>query len=432
MSHRKALTPESDYRTDLESPLVFIPARRALTPSYPVPDAFRDRVLVDTIHDGEWLPPEFLTDARGQPIEAPAFRHHFERERDWGADLVASHLVDALGLDGHYRVTVARVLMDYGRFPGITHESADYLRRFAINFPFSGLLSYEQRRRLLEHYYDRISGEMDGTIRGRLIKIAVHTYDRHNATGTERPHVSLVTRALAYQTDSRLPVGVFDPMYPDVLAEFTADRILTDRISLTLEKTGIPVAHNYPYCLPEGSIEVRAQVWFYFAYLQQRFEAAHPDTVDDPSFQMLWAMLMDTNLRSTECEALRSYLHLYRRAPDGAEDRFRRARKAYDAVRAFQEADHRRVIEEYRLSQERPSSFAIEVRKDLVWNFDAADRPTTPRPEGALVVAQALARALLVYLTEDKPNRVTRGDAFERADPWYRGTRTPQGDGLTN
>ena len=55
------------------------------------------------------------------------------------------------------------------------------------------------------------------------------------------------------------------------MAEFTVDQILRDRISLTLEK-GIPVAHNYPYLLPEGSIEVRHQVWRFFKWLQTHFE----------------------------------------------------------------------------------------------------------------------------------------------------------------
>ena len=88
---------------------------------------------------------------------------------------------------------------------------------------------------------------------GKDIKIAIHTYDTHNKTGTIRPHLSLLTRSFGYQNENEMPYGVFDPLYPDVLAEFTCDRVLRDRISLTLEKIGLPVAHNYPYLLPDGS-----------------------------------------------------------------------------------------------------------------------------------------------------------------------------------
>ena len=100
------------------------------------------------------------------------------------------------------------------------------------------------------------------------MKIAIHTYDRYIESGTERPATSIMTRSIGYQTESEMPFGLFDPLYPDVLSEFTADRVLRDRISLTLEKKQIPVAHNYPYCLPEGSLEVRYQVWAFFHALQ--------------------------------------------------------------------------------------------------------------------------------------------------------------------
>ena len=39
-------------------------------------------------------------------------------ERDWGASMVAGEIASFLGLPGHYSVNVARVLMDFGRFPG--------------------------------------------------------------------------------------------------------------------------------------------------------------------------------------------------------------------------------------------------------------------------------------------------------------------------
>ena len=33
-----------------------------------------------------------------------------------------------------------------------------------------------------------------------------------------------------------MPEGMFDPLFPDVLADYTVDRVLVSRISLALEK----------------------------------------------------------------------------------------------------------------------------------------------------------------------------------------------------
>lgn len=403
---REALTPESDFHSDLDQALsVEAPVG---PPIGRVPAHLRDAIMVDVIHDGAVIPREFLEDREGRPIPPELFRGHYELDRDWGAGLVAARLAGALGLPAWYKVNVARVLMDFGRFPGTTHEDAEYLRRFAINYPFSKVLSYDQRRDVLEGYYDRISAELERHLSGRILKIAVHTYDRLNASGTVRPAISLVTRSLAYQTSSRLPQGVFDPLYPDLLAEFTSDRILTDRISLDLEKGGLPVAHNYPYCLPEGSVEVRSQVWFFFSFLRQRFEAENPETRSMRPFEMVWNLLLDTNLRSSEADMLRSYLHLYRHAPPGQDELFRQARLAYDSVAAFIARDDQRVVNDYRFWGGRPSSMGLEVRKDVVWEFDPSGRPTRPRVERAHQVAEAIAAAVLVYLNYDHPERVAR------------------------
>lgn len=385
------------------------------------PEPYRDMLMIDTVHDGDYIPAEFLVDGRGRPLDEASFHDAYHTERDWGAAMVAEHLVSALGLPGHHRVNVARVLMDFGRFPGMSRHGAGHLQRFAINFPFSELLSYDQKRRVLEEYYDGISAGMEEAVRGRLIKIAIHTYDRHNRTGTERPAISLVTRAAAYQADHQMPFGVFDELYPDVLAEFTCDRVLRDRMSLTLEKSGFPVAHNYPYLLPEGSIEVRAQVWFFFDFLRQRFEEANPQTRFEPAFRLVWSMLQDTNLRNSESELLRSYLHMYRRAPTGQEDELRAAQRAYERVAQFLRRDNWHIVEEYRVSPMRPSSFGIEVRKDLVYEINDKGHAVRPKPEGAARVAAALAQAIAVYLTEDRPTGHNEVYGFGHREPWYFG-----------
>jgi hypothetical protein len=250
---------------------------------------------------------------------------------------------------------------------------------------------------------------MESAIRGRLIKIAIHTYDQHNKSGTERPHVSLVSRPLGYQNDSQMPHGVFDPLYPDILAEFTIDRILGDRISLTLEKAGVPVAHNYPYLLPEGSTEIRHQVWAFFDWLHYRFEAEHPETEGDEAYHLVWQMLKDTNLRSAEAEALRSFLHMFRNAPPGQASLYEAAEEAYHNIAAFLHADDNAAVREFRFSTERPMSFGVEVRKDLLWRFDKQGRPAELDPERALYVAEHLALAIATYLREDRrPDRQAR------------------------
>jgi hypothetical protein len=415
MDWKLPLTPQCDFEIATKEPFTFEPAFGK--PIGEVPEPFRNRILVDTIHDGDLIPPDCLVHRDGRPIDPSDIRSHFELDRDWGAGLVAARLSGALGLPGWYKVNVARVLIDYGRFPGSTTAGADYLSRFAINYPFSDWLSHDRKRLLLEEQYDACSRGMEQAIRGKQIKLACHTYDRRNSSGTLRPQISLVTRSLAYQRDSRMPVGVFDPLYPDMLAEFTADRVLTDRISLDLEKRGIPVAHNYPYCLPEGSIEVRAQVWYFFEFVRKRFESERPDTVSDPAYRAVWAMLLDTNRRDTESDALRSYLHFFRRPPAGLEEMFRRVRRAYEEVKARIEDRDRQLVTEYRNSDERLSTIAIEVRKDLVWELGEGERPIRPRPDVAGRIAEAIAAAILRYLREDLPEREGRDVTYGLLEP---------------
>ena len=372
------------------------------------PPAFRNRLLVDVIHDGNVLPARFLRDADGSPIADPEALHtDYVSERDWGAELIAAHLASALHLHDYVRVNRARVLLDFGRFPGITPPSADFMRRFAINYPFSTALDYVQKKVLLEAHYDRISEGMDAAIRDKLVKIAIHTYDEHNANRTRRPPVSILTRSLGHQKDFGMPVGLFDPAFPDVLAEFTADRILRSRLALTLEEAAIHAADNYPYALPEGSVEVRSQVWFFFRHVQLAYEAAFgPDPERDrnrPSPRsIVWDMLLDTNLRSADSEALRSYLHMYRHPPAGLEAMFDRARAEYERIVAFIGLEDGALVNNYRNSVDRPSSILIEVRKDLVWRFDEG-RPIGPRADDARLIARILANAVRTYLIADRP-----------------------------
>lgn len=413
--------PQRDLTTQAQPIVELVPAEPGLEPfEGGLPPRLLEQISIDVIHDGNWLPSEFLVDRHGRPLTLEQLQPDFVRERDWGAGAVARRLAARLGLEGYLRINVARVLMDFARFPGSTAPGATHLTRYAINYPFSTLLSYQQKKHLLETYYDAASTALEGALRGKKVKIAVHTYDRYNSSGTERPSTSLMTRSIAYQTSSELPNGLFDPVYPDILAEFTCDRILRDRISLTLEKALIPVAHNYPYCLPEGSLEVRYQVWSYFCALRSAFELENPESRGDRGYAMVWEMLLDTNLRSSQSDTLRSYLHMFRRAPYGLEELFARAAKAYGEVRAFSEAQGRNFIEAYRFSPERTSSIALEVRKDLACDLDDDGLPRGLRMDRINEIADKIAEAVIVYFKQDRHYDTSGDPELERHDPWFK------------
>lgn len=396
------LTPYNVISDEPVEPFEFVPVV-ASEDAPTLPDDVRSRILIDVIHDGAHIPAQFQINAEGHAIPFEQYSAHHWLERDWGACMIAEAVCRHLGVPGYHRVNIARVLMDFGRFPGLTQRDAEHLDRYAINYPFSELLGFTQKRQVLTDLYDPISVGVDKVVRGTITKIAIHTYDKRNASGTVRPDVSICTQPDSYNADSELPFGVFDPMYPDALAEYTADRVLRDRISLTFEKAGYRAAHNYPYTLPDGSIEVRSQVWAFFRFLRKQFESAHPETALRSGHELVWRMLCDTNLRSTSSEALRSFLYMYRRPPAGMETAFTDAQRAYEQIHSFLRKDRAALVQGYRKSNERLSSLGLEVRKDLVFKFDPSGTvPLEPKPEAAEAIGQVLAKAMYTYLDYDK------------------------------
>ena len=370
----------------------------ARTGDHPLPEDYRRRIFIHTVHDGDCIPRQFVLDEDGQPrVDPKQLEQRFVNERDWGADLVARKIASAMGVRGFFRARIARVLLDFNRFPGSTpHDGDDVLplERLAINYPFTSVLDHSAKVRLLEDYYDRISNEVEKHLHDdTLIMLAIHTYDEHNPSRTQRPHLSLLSAMMGYQRNSRMPFGIFDPMYPDVLGQATCSRILRDRISLNLERTGMRVSHNHPYPLPEGSMEVRAQVWFFFDYLKKRFEADFPGTIGDPAYDLVWRMLLNTNLRLAEAEALRSYLHRYRRLHPDDVTEFNEARLAYETLEGYLNED---IVRDFRLSKNRPSSFGLEIRKDLVTSFDRDTGyplpPTSEQIDQATLIGNVVAK----------------------------------------
>ena len=60
-------------------------------------------------------------------------------------------------------------------------------------------------------------------------------------------------------------------------------------------------------------------------------------------------------------------------------------------------------MDAYQDSSQRISALGIEVRKDLLWEFDDRGQPIRPRPENAETIAGALAEGVAIYFKRDHP-----------------------------
>jgi hypothetical protein len=392
----------SPWTTEFDSYVSWISARCAddMPVSCPVEDA--DNVAIVTLHDGSFVPQRILDAPRlREVVDSGELARSFEVKRDWGASLLSGHLAAALGTGGYHRVDVSRLVMDFNRFPGSTPDNATHLDKLAISGYLARDLDYVDKRWILDTLYDGVSGQMDAVIAGKQLVVSIHTYDERNSTKTQRPEVSILGRSHSYQQNSMLPFGLFDPLFPDVLAESAVRGALRDRIALTLEKSGVFVEHNYPYCLPDGSLEIRCQPWFFFQRLRAHYERAHPETADDSAHMLIWAMLQNTNLRRAEANALSGYLHHFRDPLPGRRDDFERARLSYEAIRSHLQS-HQPLVHAYRFAQDRTSALTIEVRKDLVWRLDHKGRSIGPRDDAARELAALLAQGIGTYLREDR------------------------------
>ncbi len=393
-----------DFDRPCDPPIEYVEV--AVTSEHPLPTSHRDHVALYTVHDGGAIPREFRFRPDGSPLVEPTqLEKLFVEQRDWGANVVAADLASALALPGYARCRVARVLLDFNRFPGSTPaNTTDGLESLAIGRLYGEALNHQQKTVLLESYYDPISDALEKALGDKLISIAIHTYDETHASATKRADLSIVSLPLSYQREARMTFGVFDPLYPDDLAESTCSRILRDRISLDLERAGFRVSHNHPYSMPDGSIEVRAQVWYFFRYLRRRFEAVHPDTILTPAYMLVWTMLLDTNLRLAEAEALRSFLHRFRKVPGEQLAGMTAGLEAYRHVRDFMRDND--IAMDYRRAADRPSSLGLEVRKDLVCTVDPdtgrPQKPSQKQKETAEQIARTIAAAIATYLDTDR------------------------------
>ncbi len=360
-----------------------------------------DQALVFTIHDGDQLPRHLFGERTEEVLALPETQAAFLHERDWGANLVARHLASEIGSSSYARVNLARVAMDFGRFPGTSSVGEEYLRRHALFPPLEHHLSEETRYEILRRYYDGAAQAFARYIAGLCVTVSVHTYDPLNLTGTRRPQVSLVARSLEYQQTSTMPPYIFDPLFPPELCEATCERLMTYQALADLERGGWYTALNYPYIMPEGSVEIRAQVWHFFRYLRREFTGAFPETRDLPGYIRVWQLLFDVIRRSADAERLRGYLHRYREVPRGAEKLFAEARHAYAEVGRFLSSNRDLLLDGYRFSGDRLSCLGIEVRKDLLCDVDRARgrvRPRADAEDNARRIAACIAPAVRSYL----------------------------------
>jgi len=377
------------------------------TGEHPLPADLVDRIAIITAHDGGAIPDRYYYGPDGEPrIDPKKLLRHYIAARDWGANSVAEHLAAALGISRYARCRIARVLLDFNRFPGSTPPgNTDPLESLAIGPLYGSALRHDDKTNLLETCYDEISEAMEEIIAESLIGISIHTYDEEHASTTKRADLSLISLPLSYQRENRLTYGVFDPLYPDHLAESTCSRILRDRVSLNLERSGFRVTHNHPYPVPDGSIEMRAQVWHFFRFLRARFEAEHPETRGDAKYEVVWTMLLDTNLRLASAEAFRSFLHRFRRVYGAKKAEFQKSLEAYRHVQRF--LDKSSVVTDFRRNPERPSSLGIEIRKDLICTFDPEtgfpERPNAEQVATVRRIAKAIAEAIAIYIDTDRP-----------------------------
>ncbi len=372
-------------------------------------------VLLHTIHAGQLILTSIVED-RG--VLEWFYRDDqmalFLKEKDWGANQMAEAIANELGLDGYLRVNVARCVLDFGRFPGVSPRDADHLHRLSVNAELGERISREQVDELLGLYH-QISTAFEKAVwikvkpedgkprwRQRRIIFGVHTYDKYNQAGTLRPPVSLISRSRTYDLNHTMHPGSFDRLFPDELAEFTTDRCLLAAISHSLERKRIGVADNHPYSMPDGCVEIRSQVWYFFKYLRRRFEEARStggmakgSGLADEHYERVWSMLLDTTLRHTESASLRSYVHRHRVSiDDDRKDEFERYRQAYEEIAEFcnrrrpGKSGHSEIVQDYRVDPDRPSSLGIEVRKDLVWRFEDTHDDRDPRRIGWRIPVQ--------------------------------------------
>ena len=397
----------------MDEPLPFHPARLAIDAPYELRGARADNleawdrhVIVDVVHDGVRIPPTIEPFFDGDQAVRSEVHDTFVRERDWGAAAVAERLAHHLGLRGYYCIQAARVVCDYNRFRGRSVPEAGHLGRRALFGPGNQLLSGDLGEHALQTCFDPVTQALfrraseaigNGTVPdSRMLRVTVHTYDDRAGEGHRRPKTSIIFTPYEYHEASRLPAGVYVPIFPDRLAEFTADRALAYRMALMLEKNYLPVAVNSPYFLPLGGAEMRLQVWCYMQHLKRLTQTLGSDG-EAQRFEPLWPVVEDVD------------------RPWGSREIDPRALMLLDELEAFIERHRYEAVERYRYSAYRPCAIEVEVRKDIVYRggwkilsdgFEAfVPDESGLRQDEVDRVASVMAAGIRKYLIEDQPEK---------------------------
>ena len=82
-----------DFDRDCSVPYEFLPVEPD-PEGHAVPEEYRDRILVDTVHDGGAIPRRFRFGSGGEPLLDPlTLEQRYVEERAWGANLFADPLL---------------------------------------------------------------------------------------------------------------------------------------------------------------------------------------------------------------------------------------------------------------------------------------------------------------------------------------------------
>ena len=230
-------------------------------------------IALVTVHDGHRVPACAESFASG--LDPRELERSFTRERDWGADAMASTVAGLLGLPSYHRVTTARAFLDCGRPRGFSAQHERGLDTKAVPYSIAGKVTPpDLRDGLLKErcaFGDAFGGVLERTLErsGRRVLdsgalfLAIHTYDRLDAN-RERAPISLVYRARGKE-----PVPKHT--HREALRD-TSDPGLVKRLDRTFREGGIATVHNDPYMLPMGGLEIPALNWMF-----ERAQQEEPD-----------------------------------------------------------------------------------------------------------------------------------------------------------
>ncbi len=366
--------------------------------------AVADPICLFTLHDGDAVPRDALGTDADTVAAHPELNAAFVRRRDWGASLVAREIGDALGLKRRANVPLARVILDAGRFPGVSPRGVPPSTRRAVSPPLADLITGETKHHLIAHYYDAIARGLARWMTDARIILNVRTYMPDGPHCRPASSIQIVNRRMRYTAQDpspgQPPDGVFDPLFPATLFGPNCNRSLMLQTVVDQAPDARAARLDHAYMMPEGSVEIRTQVWAFFRFLRRRFNEVFPRTRDDIAYRITWAMLLDVTRRSLDAELLRGYLHSYREAPADQRALFAEARRAYVAIGRFLDLHQETLVHGYRFSTERPSCITVEVRKDLFFELDL-ERGTARRRADAVDNARAVAQGIAPLVLEN-------------------------------